>query len=127
MRKKFSDYDLVLKDIVAVVVSSIVIYLLYIKDYLAVLFFSIAVLISLMIYVDYEVVSKYTKRKNKREIIHLFRISTVSAIVLLLVFPFYFMNFNSFDFNLIFGIILIVDFVTLIWSTIELIREEFKI
>lgn len=124
--KKFSDYELVWKDLIAIFVSMIIIYLIYTRNVLGLIFASITTLICLAIYINYEVMIKYHKKKNKLEIRHLFFVSSTSAIAMILLFPFYFMNYTSFDIHLTFGISMLIAMTTFAWSTIELIREESK-
>ena len=120
--KKKQNNNLILKNSIAIFISMITIYLINIRDWLALAFVSLTVLICLMVYLNYEVLIHYKKKRNKLEIRHLFFISTASATVMLISFPFYFSN-NP---NLTFGIVIVVSFITFIWSTIELIKEEFK-
>ncbi len=123
--KKFDDSELVFKDLIAIFISMIAIYLMYVQNWLALAFFSITVLICLLIYLNYEIMIHYKRKKNRLEIRHLFFVSTVSATVMLISFPFYFTKFQSIHFNLIFGAVMLISFITFIWSNVELIKEEF--
>ncbi len=120
--KKKQNNNLILKNSIAIFISMIIIYLINVRNWLALAFFSLTVLICLLIYLNYEVLVHYKRKRNKLEIRHLFFISTASATVMLISFPFYF----SKEPNLTFGIVIVISFLTFIWSTIELIKEEFR-